>query len=111
MAAGDAVKADAQVNPDVAHVERHSDSEKGERRASHIPQNDEDYEVTFKTWLVVGILSASYGLSFWIVPALASCQGIVATQLGDATGQTWYLALYLMTITIAFMICGGESVF
>jgi len=109
MAAGDSVKANAQVNPDVAHVERHSDSEKGERRASHIPQNDEDYDVTFKTWLVVGILSASYGLSFWIVPALSSCQGVVATQLGDTTGQTWYLALYLMTITIAFMICGGES--
>ncbi|KXJ93101.1 fungal trichothecene efflux pump [Microdochium bolleyi] len=109
MAADDAVKTEAPAAHDVAHVERHSDSEKGERRDSYIPQNDEDYEVTYKTWLVVGILSASYGLSFWIVPALAACQAVVATQLGDVTGQTWYLALYLMTITIAFMICGANS--
>ncbi|KAH7033240.1 fungal trichothecene efflux pump [Microdochium trichocladiopsis] len=109
MAVDDTAKSDAQANPGVDHVERHSDSEKGERRGSYIPQSNEDYEVTFKTWIVVGILSASYGLSFWIVPALASCQAVVATQLGDVTGQTWYLALYLMTITIAFMICGANS--
>jgi hypothetical protein len=52
---------------------------------------------------VVGILAFSYGISFWIVPALSSCQGGVATQLGDVTQQAWYVPIYTMTVTLAFM--------
>lgn len=108
MSSDEGVKVEAPAATNTAHVERQSDSEKGEKQPqSYIPQSDADYDVTFKTWIVVGILSASYGLSFWIIPALAACQAVVATQLGDVTGQSWYLALYLMTITIAFMVCGG----
>ena len=96
---------------DLSQIERNSDNEKETKletkNETYIPTHDEDYVVTFKTWIVVSILSASYGISFWIVPALSSCQGVVATQLGDPSAQAWYLALYLMTITIAFMICGG----
>ncbi|CAK7210970.1 hypothetical protein SBRCBS47491_000959 [Sporothrix bragantina] len=77
--------------------------------AGYLPQNDEDYEVTFKTWIVVFILSASYGISFWIVPALNSCSTVVATVLGDPAAYAWYISIYLITITIAFMICGANS--
>ncbi|CAK7224043.1 hypothetical protein SCUCBS95973_005386 [Sporothrix curviconia] len=77
--------------------------------AGYIPQNDDDYEVTFKTWIVVFILSASYGISFWIVPALNSCSTTVATVLGEPTAYAWYISIYLITITIAFMICGANS--
>lgn len=75
----------------------------------YIPENDDDYEVTFKTWIVVFILSASYGISFWIVPAINSCAATVATLLGDPTAYAWYVSIYLITITIAFMICGANS--
>ncbi|CAH0047858.1 unnamed protein product [Clonostachys solani] len=77
--------------------------------ASYIPQSDEEYQVTFKTWIVVSILACSYGISFWIVPALSACQAGVATQLGDATKQAWYVPIYTMTVTLAFMICGANS--
>ncbi|KAL2212950.1 MFS general substrate transporter [Sarocladium strictum] len=79
------------------------------KNESYIPYNDEEYNVTFKTWIVVGILAFSYGISFWIVPALSSCQGGVATQLGDVTQQAWYVPIYTMTVTLAFMICGANS--
>ncbi|EPE04253.1 trichothecene efflux pump [Ophiostoma piceae UAMH 11346] len=74
-----------------------------------IPDSDDEYEVTFKTWIVVFILSASYGISFWIVPALSSCATTVATLLGDTSAAAWYISIYLVTITIAFMICGANS--
>jgi hypothetical protein len=92
--------------------EKAVDSEKAEKPVqSYIPQNDDDYDVTWKTWVVVGILSASYGISFWIVPSLSACGGVVATQLGDVTAAAWYVSIYLVTITIAFMICGGKQPF
>lgn len=78
-------------------------------QTAYIPESDEDYVVTFKTWVVVGILSASYGISFWIVPALSACAVVVATELGDPTASAWYISIYLVTITIAFMICGGKD--
>ena len=77
--------------------------------ASYIPQSDEEYEVTFKTWIVVFILSASYGISFWVVPAMSACSATVATLLGDPAAAAWYVSIYLITITIAFMICGANS--
>ncbi|KAH7113752.1 fungal trichothecene efflux pump, partial [Dendryphion nanum] len=77
--------------------------------ASYLPQDDEEYNVTFKTWCVVGILSLSYGISFWIVPALSSCQTVTATQLGDPSAAAFYISIYTMTVTIAFMVCGANS--
>ncbi len=78
-------------------------------KAAYIPDNDDDYVVTFKTWIVVGILSASYGISFWIVPAIIACGANVAVLLGDASAAAWYTSIYLVAITIAFMICGANS--
>ncbi|KAF4989817.1 hypothetical protein FDECE_14586 [Fusarium decemcellulare] len=80
-----------------------------EKSETWIPQDDSQYEVTFKTWIVASILSLSYGVSFWIVPSLSACQAGVATQLGDASQAAWYIPIYTMTVTMAFMICGANS--
>jgi len=53
----------------VEHVEQQSssDSEKAVRQPT-FPVNEEDYEVTFKTWIVVTILASAYGVSPYHVP-------------------------------------------
>jgi len=51
----------------------------------------------------------SYGISFWIVPSISACQTITATQLGDPSAASFYISLYTITVTIAFMICGANS--
>lgn len=92
-------------------VEHLTDSEKANNPdpvQTYIPSEGE-YNVTFKTWIVVGILSWSYGVSFWIVPSLSNCMTVVATQLGDPTASAFYVAVYTMTVTIAFMVCGGTA--
>ncbi|KAK7427167.1 hypothetical protein QQZ08_006280 [Neonectria magnoliae] len=66
-----------------------------EKTAAWFPQDDTRYDVTFKTWIVASILALSYGVSFWIVPSLSSCQAGVAAELGDATQAAW--------------ICGANS--
>ncbi|CRK45193.1 hypothetical protein BN1723_006494 [Verticillium longisporum] len=71
-----------------------------------VPNDDTEYNVTFKTWI---ILALSYGISFWIVPALSAAQAVVSAQLGDPTASAWYIPIYTMTVTIAFMICGANS--
>jgi hypothetical protein len=45
------------------HSSHSGDSEeKGVAPANAYPINDEDYEVTFKTWIVVAILASAYGV-------------------------------------------------
>jgi hypothetical protein len=48
----------------IQHVEREPtpDSEKAIPENAY-PTNDEDYVVTFKTWIVVTILASAYGVS------------------------------------------------
>jgi hypothetical protein len=48
----------------VEHIEQQSsaDSEKAVPQPA-FPVNEEDYEVTFKTWIVVTILASAYGVS------------------------------------------------
>jgi hypothetical protein len=48
----------------VEHIEQQSssDSEKAVPQPT-FPVNEEDYEVTFKTWIVVTILASAYGVS------------------------------------------------
>jgi hypothetical protein len=51
----------AQMEHD--HGSHSGDSEeKGVAPANTYPINDEDYEVTFKTWIVVAILASAYGV-------------------------------------------------
>jgi MFS family permease len=106
-----------EQNPGVAHdigapnvnsdIEKHATEQNA--NSSHIPANDDEYVVTFKTWVVVSILALSYGISFWIVPSLSSVGASVGAQLGDATQAAWYISTYTMTVTLAFMVCGANS--
>jgi MFS family permease len=43
------------------------------------------------------------------VPAISACQAVTATQLGDPSAAAFYVSLYTMTVTIAFMVCGANS--
>ncbi|KAH7170110.1 fungal trichothecene efflux pump [Dactylonectria macrodidyma] len=86
-----------------------SHAEHSEKAVAWIPEDDTQYDVTFKTWIVASILALSYGISFWIVPSLSSCQAGVAAQLGDVAQASWYVPIYTMTVTLAFMICGANS--
>lgn len=69
-----------------------TDAEKTAQQASYLPQSDDDYVVTWKTWVVVWILAWSYGISFWIVPSASACGAIIATDLGDVTRSAWYIS-------------------
>lgn len=75
----------------------------------YVSQSDDEYVVTWKTWCVVWILAMSYGISFWIVPSAAAAEAVIATQLGDATKAAFYISVYTMTVTVAFMVCGANS--
>ena len=86
-----------------------SNEEKGERSTNVYPMRDEDYVVTFKTWIVVTILASAYGVSFWIVPAIAPIGTQVATKLGNPAAAGWFTSLYTICNAIAFMICGANS--
>ena len=64
--------ADKATSDDIEKVNtNHAENKKEEtnKEASYIPQNDEDYNVTFKTWIVVWVGPAD------IVP-LASRSGL-----------------------------------
>lgn len=60
-------------------------------KGGYVPNEARDDDVvTMKTWTVVIILSASYGLSFWMIPALAAIQGQVSVELGNAENAAWW---------------------
>ncbi|KAF2646137.1 MFS general substrate transporter [Massarina eburnea CBS 473.64] len=99
------IKYNEAVNP--SNIPKEQDVETPTN--TYTPQTDEEYTVTLKTWCIVIILALSYGISFWIVPALSACQTVTATQLGDPSAAAFYIALYTMTVTIAFMVCGANS--
>jgi MFS family permease len=42
-----------------------------------------------------------------VIPPLAAIGGLVAAQLGDASAAAFFISIYTMTVTIAFMV--GES--
>lgn len=46
--------------------------------------------ITWKTWVVIFILSSCFGLSFWPVPTTAAMQAKLAPLLGDTAGTTSY---------------------
>ncbi|TKA74991.1 hypothetical protein B0A55_02646 [Friedmanniomyces simplex] len=67
--------------------------------------------MTWKTWLVIFILSSCFGLSFWPVPTTAAMQAKLAVTLGDATGITsyWYIPAYTTGSALGFLIAGANS--
>ena len=97
-----------QAERDAASHES-SNEEKAVQAENVYPMRDEDYVVTFKTWIVVTILASAYGFSFWIVPAIAPIGTQVATQLGNPNAAGWFTSLYTICNAIAFMICGANS--
>ncbi|KAF2109764.1 fungal trichothecene efflux pump [Lophiotrema nucula] len=81
-----------------------------EKNEASIPNEARDSDVvTLKTWMVIVILSASYGLSFWVVTTLGAIQTQVATQLGNPSNASWWTTVYTMCTAISFMIFGGNS--
>lgn len=110
----------AEDKPAVSHTSAHipsdasrngstSDPEKTGAPTTYLPQSDDQYTVTWKTWCVVWILAWSYGISFWIVPSASAAQAVIATQLGSASSAAFYIPVYTMTVTIGFMVCGANS--
>jgi MFS family permease len=102
--------------PQIEQSESHLDGDdrgdsiaQDEKTPAYIPRSDEEYVVTWKTWCVVWILALSYGISFWIVPSASAAQAVIAQQLGDASKAAFYISVYTMTVTIAFMVCGANS--
>ncbi|KAF3342190.1 Aldehyde reductase 2 [Verticillium dahliae VDG2] len=100
---GSSMRQQSQVDVEKTRDALHAENQD----MAFVPNDDTGYNVTFKTWIV--ILALSYGISFWIVPALSAAQAVVSAQLGDPTASAWYIPIYTMTVTIAFMICGANS--
>ncbi|KAF7196765.1 Trichothecene efflux pump TRI12 [Pseudocercospora fuligena] len=79
-------------------------------KARSVSQDVEPAAVTTKTWLVVVVLAASYGLSFWPVPFFSQIQNQMSAQFGsDPAMGTWVTSVYSIAGTIAFMVCGANS--
>ncbi|KAL5390884.1 hypothetical protein DPSP01_001384 [Paraphaeosphaeria sporulosa] len=76
----------------------------------YIPNAAQDEDVvTLKTWMVIVVLSCSYGLSFWVVTTISAIQTQVATELGNPSNASWWTTIYTMCTAISFMIFGGNS--
>ncbi|KXL44413.1 hypothetical protein M433DRAFT_166556 [Acidomyces richmondensis BFW] len=67
--------------------------------------------MTWKTWVVIFILSSCFGLSFWPVPTTAAMMGKLAVKLGDIRGATsyWYIPAYTTGSALGFLIAGANS--
>ncbi|KAK6429261.1 hypothetical protein LTR95_014595, partial [Oleoguttula sp. CCFEE 5521] len=102
-------------------ISRDTIAEKGDIRyhegSSTASPKPEDHVVgaeaamTWKTWLVIFILSSCFGLSFWPVPTTAAMQGKLGAKLGDATGTSiyWYIPAYTTGCALGFLIAGANS--
>nr|OQO28755.1 hypothetical protein B0A51_02524 [Rachicladosporium sp. CCFEE 5018]OQO32478.1 hypothetical protein B0A51_00267 [Rachicladosporium sp. CCFEE 5018] len=89
---------------------RQRDPEKRVAEGAVYRGSGEDDKVTMKTWAVVVVLAASYGLSFWPIPFFSTIQGTMAVEFGSNAAQgTWLTAVYSMGGTIAFLTCGANS--
>ncbi|KAK4936557.1 hypothetical protein LTR10_022606 [Elasticomyces elasticus] len=74
------------------------------------PHVHDDDNVTLKTWAIVVVLAASYGISFWPVPFFSTIQSQMAADFGSqAVLGTWITSVYSAAGTIAFMVCGANS--
>ncbi|EXJ91935.1 hypothetical protein A1O3_00485 [Capronia epimyces CBS 606.96] len=103
---------EASLSGSTGHIEKtHTDSKaatvpESERR---VPSDDDEYEVTAKTWVVVSVLALSYAISFFVVPTVSYVQSTIATQLGSPQDATWFISVIEITVATSFMICGANS--
>ena len=51
---------------------------------------DNEAPMTAKTWCVIFILTATFGLSFWPVPATAAMQTTLGIRWNDPTAIYWF---------------------
>lgn len=67
--------------------------------------------ITWKTWVVIFILSSCFGLSFWPVPTTGAIQAKLAPMLGDEAGTSsyWYVPAYTTGSSLGFLIAGANS--
>ncbi|OAL40089.1 hypothetical protein AYO20_00507 [Fonsecaea nubica] len=74
-----------------------------------VNSEEEEPVVTFKTWIVVGILSCGYGLSFWPIPVMANIGGLIAGELDAPSEYIWFIPSWTISITVCFMLCGANT--
>lgn len=65
--------------------------------------------ITPKTWLVIFILSSTFGLSFWPVPTTSAMMARLATQFGAPTASAWFIPAYTTANAIGFLLAGANS--
>jgi hypothetical protein len=65
--------------------------------------------VVRQTWVVIFILSVSFGVSFWPVPTVGAMGTPLAVKLGDATGTNWFTPAYTVAIAVCLLLVGGNS--
>ncbi|KAH6882515.1 fungal trichothecene efflux pump [Alternaria rosae] len=65
--------------------------------------------ITPKTWLVIFILSSTFGLSFWPVPTTSAMMSRLAIQFGAPTSSAWYIPAYTTANAIGFLLAGANS--
>lgn len=69
-----------------------------EEHASPSPPNEiisngvgAEAAMTWKTWLVIFILSSTFGLSFWPVPTTAAMYTTLAAKFDNPTSGYWFI--------------------
>ncbi|KAL1612732.1 hypothetical protein SLS60_000961 [Paraconiothyrium brasiliense] len=63
-------------------------------KGNYIPNEARNEDVvTLKTWMVIVVLSCSYGLSFWVVTTISAIQTQVAAELGNASNASWWTTM------------------
>ncbi|RDW79736.1 hypothetical protein BP6252_04374 [Coleophoma cylindrospora] len=66
-------------------------------------------DTTFKTWIVITMLSFSIGVSFWPVPTTSAMQSVIATQFGKPTATQWFLPSFTTGCALGFLLSGTNS--
>ncbi|KAF2404505.1 MFS general substrate transporter [Trichodelitschia bisporula] len=74
-----------------------------------VQRPEENERVTAKTWLVIFVLSSTFGLSFWPVPTTGAMQTGLGARWGDITSTYWYIPAYTTANALGFLLAGANS--
>jgi MFS family permease len=74
-----------------------------------VTMSGEKVTMTWKSWLVIFILSSTFGLSFWPVPTTAAMQGKLSAFLGDPSAVVWFVPAYTTATALGFLLAGTNS--